>query len=301
MFKFLVATFLACSAVSPNQVKAESLVTVAYRSDAPPFSFLSDGGYSGFVADVCDKTLEKIEETIQVTKISANASDRFEKLLTGEADILCGSASMTSDRFEDFVFSIPIFISGISYATVVTDNIVSTNPAGAKAAILRNTTTFTQSDSALFKEYFGVAGSRFFSDISILRSDQNKPTEGYESILVVDSYIEGFKRLCDNTVQFLIGDVDILNSLSKNIEGFKECHPVVVRRTLTREVYGVVFSPRFLEVEEGRILFRKFQSSLFSLYQDGTISKLFSENFHDQVMSDELAQLFRLFDRNVSR
>ena len=99
-------------------------INVGFRTDAEPFSFEArvwtpDGHeYKGYIADLCYDIFAG-GEPYRINEVPVSAvEDRFEKLKSGEIDVLCDPLTMRfadKMRWQYGVYSPIVFASGISY------------------------------------------------------------------------------------------------------------------------------------------------------------------------------------------
>ena len=100
-----------------RQTKA---LRIAYREDAPPFSFTDDAGLpTGFMVDLCKSVAKHIGEQLDINDLKlayvlVTAENRFDAIENGKADLLCEPTSETLSRREQVDFSIPTFVDGAS-------------------------------------------------------------------------------------------------------------------------------------------------------------------------------------------
>jgi ABC-type amino acid transport substrate-binding protein len=100
-----------------RQAKA---LRIAYREDAPPFSFTDDAGLpTGFMVDLCKSVAKHIGEQLNINDLKVayvlvTAENRFDAIENGKADLLCEPTSETLSRREHVDFSIPTFVDGAS-------------------------------------------------------------------------------------------------------------------------------------------------------------------------------------------
>ena len=100
-----------------RQTKA---LRIAYREDAPPFSFTDDAGLpTGFMVDLCKSVAKHIGEQLDINDLKlayvlVTAENRFDAIENGKADLLCEPTSETLSRREHVDFSIPTFVDGAS-------------------------------------------------------------------------------------------------------------------------------------------------------------------------------------------
>lgn len=103
-----------------EEIRDKGEITIGYRTDAPPFSFVSElGEPAGLAVDLCRDVAKSIRKSLAVKELKVvyhpvTAATRFDKLTGGEIDILCGPTTATLSRRMKFDFSIPYFIDGSS-------------------------------------------------------------------------------------------------------------------------------------------------------------------------------------------
>lgn len=101
-----------------DRIVADKTLRLGVRTDAPPFSSISDGVVSGFSVDLCRMMAGAITSTSGLSELTfffveVSAEDRFDKLASGEIDVLCGATTASLKRRETMSFSIPIFSTGV--------------------------------------------------------------------------------------------------------------------------------------------------------------------------------------------
>ena len=114
----LLITIGVASAGTLDRIGQEKAIRIAYREDAPPFSYKDKiGEPTGFMVDLCRAVAKKLAEqrnipTLNVTYVPVTAADRFEAITQQKADLLCEPTSVTLSRREQVDFSIPTFLDG---------------------------------------------------------------------------------------------------------------------------------------------------------------------------------------------
>jgi ABC-type amino acid transport substrate-binding protein len=112
--------FASAAAGALDKVRQDKSLRIAYREDAPPFSFADDAGLpAGFVVDLCKSVAKHIGEQLniddlKVAYVLVTAENRFDAIENGNADLLCEPTSETLARREHVDFSIPTFVDGAS-------------------------------------------------------------------------------------------------------------------------------------------------------------------------------------------
>jgi ABC-type amino acid transport substrate-binding protein len=93
-------------------------ISVAYRTDAIPFSFEdNDKKPSGYTVELCRSVIGVIEKQIgvtplQVTWVPVTVQNRFSTVASGAADMECGASTVTLGRMSQVSFSSLTFLDG---------------------------------------------------------------------------------------------------------------------------------------------------------------------------------------------
>ncbi|MGH8617337.1 MAG: amino acid ABC transporter substrate-binding protein [Burkholderiales bacterium] len=106
-------------------------INIAYRADATPFSFTNDKKEPvGFTIDLCKRVVNSIERQIGVQGLKVNwvpvtVQNRFDAVAKGQADMECGSSTVTLGRMKQVDFS--------SFTFVETTGLLVKAAAGARS------------------------------------------------------------------------------------------------------------------------------------------------------------------------
>src|SRR5690349_11500957 len=99
-----------------SAIIASKTIKVAFRSDARPFSFVSDKNEPvGFSLDVCKLVAGSIQRQfgisgLRVEWVPVTTDTRFSAVSSGQADMECGSTTVTLGRMKEVDFSNFIFM-----------------------------------------------------------------------------------------------------------------------------------------------------------------------------------------------
>jgi ABC-type amino acid transport substrate-binding protein len=91
------------------------IIRLAYRSDANPFSFLSQNGKpDGYTIDLCKFISgalgRELNKNLTTEWVPVDSQNRFDSIAAGVADIECGSSSVSFGRMTKVDFSSFIFM-----------------------------------------------------------------------------------------------------------------------------------------------------------------------------------------------
>lgn len=145
----------AASAATLDRIKQDKSIRIAYRPDAPPFSYKGKSGEpTGFMIDLCRAVSDNLARqlhlgSIKIVYVPVIAVDRFDAIAKGTADLLCEPTTQTLSRREQVDFSIPTFVDGAGLM-IRSDGPKSLAAlAGRKIGVLAGTTTEQELNGSL--------------------------------------------------------------------------------------------------------------------------------------------------------
>jgi ABC-type amino acid transport substrate-binding protein len=101
-----------------KKIHETKTISVAYRTDAVPFSF-EDGDKkpAGYTVDLCRSVIGVIEKQIgvlplQVKWVPVTTQTRLSAVASGQADMECGATTVTLGRMKEVGFSTLTFVDG---------------------------------------------------------------------------------------------------------------------------------------------------------------------------------------------
>jgi ABC-type amino acid transport substrate-binding protein len=98
-----------------KRIRDAKSVTIAYRTDALPFSYEKDKQPAGYTVELCKRVVASLEQQLKVQPIAikwvpARQEDRIELVQKRQVDMECGATTATFSRMEQVDFSSPIFV-----------------------------------------------------------------------------------------------------------------------------------------------------------------------------------------------
>jgi ABC-type amino acid transport substrate-binding protein len=99
-----------------KKIQETATIKIAYRSDSPPFSFVDPQGKpAGYTIDLCVRAAKSIERQLGLSAlgiqwVAVSAQTRFDAVMSGAADLECGSTTVSLSRmklvdFSSFVYA----------------------------------------------------------------------------------------------------------------------------------------------------------------------------------------------------
>ena len=241
------------SAGTLDRIGQEKSIRIAYREDAPPFSYKDKiGEPAGFMVDLCRAVAKHLADqrslpSLNVVYVPVTASDRFEAISQQKADLLCEPTSETLSRREQVDFSIPTFLDGASLMVRADGPKNLRDLAGKKVGVLAGTTTEEALRNTL-KET-GITGD----------------------VVAAKTHDEGLAMLDDGKISAYFGDRSILLFLIKQSQA-----PDKLR--LADDYLSV--EPYALALPRGDSDFRlAVDRALSHIYRSGEIVSIFQRTF----------------------
>jgi ABC-type amino acid transport substrate-binding protein len=264
----LLVTIGVASAGTLDRIGQDKTIRIAYREDAPPFSYKDKiGEAGGFMVDLCRAVAKKLAEQrnlseLKVVFVPVTAADRFDAITQQKADLLCEPTTATLSRREQVDFSIPTFLDGASLM-VRTDGPKSLRDlAGKKIGVLAGTTTEEALRNTL-KEG-GISGD----------------------VVAARTHGEGLAMLDDGKISAYFGDRSILLFLIKDSKA-----PEKLR--LADDYLSV--EPYALALARGDSDFRlAVDRALSHIYRSGEIVSIFERTFGGKAKPSQLLQTLYL-------
>jgi ABC-type amino acid transport substrate-binding protein len=243
----------SASAGALDRIRQDKVIRLAYREDAPPFSYKdSIGEPAGYMVDLCRAIAKDLAKQQQFTDLSVvyvpvTAVNRFDAIQQDKADLLCEPTSATLSRRKQVDFSIATYIDGASLMIRVDGPRDVKSLAGLKVGVLGATTTELELRETL-KSYAVDA-----------------------QVIVAKTHAEGLTMMDDGAISAYFADRDILTTLIKNSKAPEKL--AVAENYLTIEPYA-------LALPHGDDDFRlAVDQAISHIYRSGQISAIFARNF----------------------
>jgi ABC-type amino acid transport substrate-binding protein len=163
----MVALGLAVPAVAQDlqgtlkKVKDTGTLTLGYRENSPPFSFMSslDRRFPvGYSVDLCQRVATAVQAklglpNLQVNWVPVTVADRAAAVTSGRIDLECGSTSITLGRQEQVDFSNMTWVDGAGLLVRSGQNLAGlSDMGGRRIAVIPGTTTEKALTEALRKK-----------------------------------------------------------------------------------------------------------------------------------------------------
>jgi glutamate/aspartate transport system substrate-binding protein len=163
VLSLLLAAGPAHSQSQPSRLKkiaSAGVITIAYRADATPFSFVDETTkeIGGFSIDLCKRVVAlmgnqlKTKAPLQIKWHPVNAQTRLEAVAKGQADMECGSTTVTLARMKEVDFSSYIFVDGTGLMTRASTGVRSASDLNGKRISVVGGTTNDAAVRAHLKE-----------------------------------------------------------------------------------------------------------------------------------------------------
>jgi polar amino acid transport system substrate-binding protein/glutamate/aspartate transport system substrate-binding protein len=130
-----------------DKLRQDKTLRIAVREDAAPFSFKgANGEPAGFMVDLCRWVSRHLATQLnlgdlKIAYVPVTASNRFEAIETGKAELLCEPTTDSLSRREHVDFSITTFIDGAGFLVRGDGSSTFGDLTGKKVGVLAGTTT----------------------------------------------------------------------------------------------------------------------------------------------------------------
>jgi len=122
-------------------------IAIAYRGDATPFSFTDDKNQiTGFTIDLCKRVASSIAiqfniQGLSIKWVPVTAQTRFDAVVKGQADMECGSSTVSLSRLKEVDFSSYIFVESTGLLVKEASGLRKlSDMVGKKIAVIAGTT-----------------------------------------------------------------------------------------------------------------------------------------------------------------
>ena len=142
------------------KVRASGYVTIAHRESSIPFSYLSKVGEPiGYSIELCRRLVDAMSDAVGIDLgirwLPVTSDTRLEAIVSGRADIECGSTTNNAERAKRVAFSPVIFVSGTKLLVKAGSPIKSFRDLRGKTVVVTAGTTNEQTMRELAKK-FGI-------------------------------------------------------------------------------------------------------------------------------------------------
>ena len=268
----LLAALLAALAAAPAAADVLARLAdgaplrLAVREDAAPLSAMREGVPSGHSVAICTEVARRLGRAedlagVRLDYVPVTAETRFAAISGGEADLLCGAATVTISRRREVEFSLPVFVDGAGVMIRAAAPVASfADFAGGRLGVRAATTTEAALRATL--ERTGM------------------PVE----VVAVGDHADGLAALRAGEVDGYLADRAILYGLAAGAGG----EVAVAEEMLTLERHA-------LALPKGDEAFRAaVDRAISDMYRDGTLARLFADTFPNAAPGAALEALWLL-------
>jgi ABC-type amino acid transport substrate-binding protein len=258
------------------KARSTGVITLAYRESSIPFSYLSSRGEPiGYSIELCRRLVEAVGETVgrelEIKWLPVTPESRIEAIVSGKADLECGSTTSNLERQKQVAFSPTIFVSGTKLMVRRGSPIKSFRDLAGKSVVVTAGTTNEQT----------------------LRDIAKKFKLDYR-LLVSRDHAESFAQVADGKADAFATDDVLLYGLLAQRKAQQAYQ--VVGEFLSYDPYGVMY--RKGDVQLARLV----NDTFHDLAEDGEIERQYKRWFLrrlpsgasiDLPMSPQLETLIR--------
>jgi len=258
------------------KVRAAGAVTLAYRESSVPFSYLSARKEPiGYSIELCRKVVEAMGEALgkelQLKWLAVTSETRIDAIVSGRADLECGSTTSNLERQKVVAFSPVIFVAGTKLLVKRGSPVRSYRSLGGKTVVV---TAGTTNEIAMQE-----IARRFKIDFKIIRQKD---------------HAQSYARVVEGKADAFATDDVLLYGLLAQSQAKKDYQ--VVGEFLSYDPYGIMFRKGDAQLAE--LVKRAFHD----LAEDGEIERQYKRWFLQRLpggtsldlpMSPQLETLIR--------
>jgi len=243
------------------KARASGSVAIAYRESSVPFSFLSPRGEPvGYSVELCKQLVDAMSEAVgrelAVQWVKVTSETRLEAIVSGRADLECGSTTANLERGKQVAFSPTIFVSGTKLLVKKGSAIRSFRDLAGRSVVVTAGTTNEQAMTKL--------ASRFKIDFRLVRERDHEAS---------------FARLAAGQVDAFATDDVLLYGLVAQHRARGQY--VVVGDFLSYDPYGIMY--RKGDAPMQRLVVDTFRR----LAEDGEVERQYNRWFLGKLPSGE--------------
>jgi len=242
-----------------QKARASGAVTIAYRESSIPFSYLSTRGEPiGYSIELCRKLVEAIGDAVgrelAIKWLPVTSESRIDAIVSGRADLECGSTTNNLERQKLVGFSPTIFVSGTKLMVKSGSPIKSFRDlAGKNVAVTAGTTN---------EKTMRELAVKFKLDYRLL---------------VLRDHAESFAQVAGGKADaFATDDVLLYGLIAQNKAQGKF---QVVGEFLSYDPYGIMYRKGDLQV--GRLI----NTTFHDLAEDGEVGRQYKRWFLQRLPS----------------
>ena len=242
-----------------QKARASGAVTIAYRESSIPFSYLSTRGEPiGYSIELCRKLVEAIGDAVgrelAIKWLPVTSESRIDAIVSGRADLECGSTTNNLERQKLVGFSPTIFVSGTKLMVKSGSPIKSFRDlAGKTVAVTAGTTN---------EKTMRELAVKFKLDYRLL---------------VLRDHAESFAQVAGGKADaFATDDVLLYGLIAQNKAQGKY---QVVGEFLSYDPYGIMYRKGDLQV--GRLI----NTTFHDLAEDGEVGRQYKRWFLQRLPS----------------
>ena len=261
-----------------KKIKDDKAVTLGYRESSIPFSYLNKVGQPiGYSIDLCNAVVDEISKEFEGLEIAikykkVTSETRIPAVISGEADLECGSTTANFERKKEVAFSPIFFVAGTKLLVPRSSGISSYRDLRDKTVVVTAGTTNEAAVRAISdKQHLGI------------------------KLLVGKDHAESFAMLREGKADAFATDDVLLYGLVATTKSGDQYH--VVGEYLSYDPYGLMYrkdDPDFAGIVD-RTFSRLAQNrEVVQLYNKWFQQRLPTGETLDLPMSPQLEEIFRV-------
>lgn len=183
------------------KIKRSGTITLGYRENSMPFSFVSDDRQPrGYSVDLCKVVANDVAQQLKLAKIDVRwvpvtAQNRFDVLKNGQIDLECGNTTQTLARRADFDFSVMTYVDGAGMLFRQGEGPkLMEEMKGQRVAVVAGTTTEKTLESLVGADKLGISLIKVADHDAALKAVTDKTASAYaadRTVLITTALVRG--------------------------------------------------------------------------------------------------------------
>jgi ABC-type amino acid transport substrate-binding protein len=191
-----------------DRIRSSGRIVLAHRESSVPFSYYDAGKKPvGYALDLCRDVAEAVRKhlglkTLEIAYVPITTANRIDTIVSGKADLECGSTTNNAERRQKVAFTIPHYITGTRFA-VRADSPIAELPQFEHHVLVSTTgsTPFKSIDGANRDRLLGIDVRAVPDNAKAMEMLGNKSADGFA---MDDVQLYGLIAESPNPAQFKV-------------------------------------------------------------------------------------------------
>jgi glutamate/aspartate transport system substrate-binding protein len=261
-----------------KKIKDKGAIALGYRESSLPFSYLNRRQQPiGYSIDLCREIVDDVSAELGIAEVEiafvpVTPTNRFQKIVSGEIDIECGSTTSSVQRRREVAFSPVFFVTGTKLMVPKSSRIGSYRDLTGKTAVVTAGTTNEVALRTLAeKQKLGIA------------------------VVTAPDHAQSLEMLVSGKADAFATDDVLLYGFIATVKAAASMK--IVGEYLSYDPYGLVYrrdDPAFAAVIDRAFARMASERQLAGLYNKWFLRRLLTGETLNLPISPQLEEIFRM-------